>query len=277
MKTDFSIFNGKTLFLITIPPLRFTGRLPSHHISLTCTIPLQLNLGTHGMMTPTKSSVVLVAGSALKDLYYIQMCLYALSKHMKMFPYVVILLLRENDIVPDTEFRHAMSPPMVRLQVLQYLEITVWQVQLYVDKHGSISSTFQFICHGIVGTRKRFSRAKPMSTQLVMKRGMVATPLGDVCQGRQLWVAYNLLANFLMHEVKEGQLSLVEHEYDHTKLSKHITFPYEILNSFLHEHQLSPIFLYTNQNWGETDPETGLFTGAVGTVRGDTVLKAIHI
>ena len=113
----FYFFNGKTLFLITFPTHRFTGPLQSHHLSLTSSTPLHLNLGTHGMMSPTKSSVVLVAGSALKHLYNIQVSLIALATDMKMFPYVVILLLRENDIVPDT-FRHAMSPPIVRLQHL---------------------------------------------------------------------------------------------------------------------------------------------------------------
>ena len=143
-------------------------------------------------------------------------------------------------------------------------------MQLNIDKHGSISSTFQFICHGIVGTTQRFSLAKPTSTQLVMERGRVARPVGDVCKGGQIWVAYNLLHNFLWAEFKEGRQSLVEHDYSdlsHT-LSKHTTFPYEILHSFLDEHQLSPIFLYADQNWGDIDPETGLFTGAVGKVRG---------
>ena len=69
------------------------------------------------MMTPTKSSVVLVAGSALKDLPKIMDKIHSLAEDMKMIPYVVILLIRDNDIVPDNA-RHALSPPVVSLQDL---------------------------------------------------------------------------------------------------------------------------------------------------------------
>ena len=67
------------------------------------------------MMAPTKSSVVLVAGSALKDLQKILKKIDSLSKDMKMIPYVVILLVRDNEMVPDT-VRSAVSPPIVSLQ-----------------------------------------------------------------------------------------------------------------------------------------------------------------
>ena len=66
------------------------------------------------MMTPTKSSVVLVAGSALMDLQGVMDKIDSLSKDMKMIPYVVILIIRDNDIIPD-KVRHDMSPPVVSL------------------------------------------------------------------------------------------------------------------------------------------------------------------
>ena len=79
------------------------------------------------MMAPTKSSVVLVARSALGDLQKIMEKLDSLSEDirnlpmgtpsLKMMPYVVILFIRDDDMVPDT-VRHAMSPPVVSLQVL---------------------------------------------------------------------------------------------------------------------------------------------------------------
>jgi hypothetical protein len=64
------------------------------------------------MMAPTKSSVVLVAGPALKDLQNIMDKIDSLANDMQMIPYVVILLIRDNDVVPNTA-RHAMSPPVV--------------------------------------------------------------------------------------------------------------------------------------------------------------------
>ena len=69
------------------------------------------------MMTPTKSSVVLVAGSALKDLQKVMNKLGSMAEDMKKIPYVVILIVRENEMVPGT-VRHAMSPPVVSLKKL---------------------------------------------------------------------------------------------------------------------------------------------------------------
>ena len=66
------------------------------------------------MLTPTKSSVALVAGSALMDLQKIMDKLASLADDMQMIPYVVILLIRDNEVVPDT-VRNAMSPPVVAL------------------------------------------------------------------------------------------------------------------------------------------------------------------
>jgi hypothetical protein len=64
------------------------------------------------MLTPTKSSVVLVAGSALTDLQGVMDRIDSLAKDMKMIPYVVILIIRNTDIIPDT-VRHNSSPPVV--------------------------------------------------------------------------------------------------------------------------------------------------------------------
>ena len=71
------------------------------------------------MMTPTKSSVVLVAGSALMDLQGVMDKIDSLSKDMKMIPYVVILIIRDNELV-DT-VRHDWSPPVV-----SGLTLTLW-------------------------------------------------------------------------------------------------------------------------------------------------------
>ena len=66
------------------------------------------------MMAPSKSSVVLVAGSALMDMQGVMDKKDLMGKAMKMIPHVVILLVRDNDIVPDT-VRNALSPPVVSL------------------------------------------------------------------------------------------------------------------------------------------------------------------
>ena len=60
-----------------------------------------------------------MAGSALKDLQQIMNKIYSLAVDMQMSPYVVILLIRDNEMVPDT-VRHAISPPVVNLQDLHF-------------------------------------------------------------------------------------------------------------------------------------------------------------
>ena len=71
------------------------------------------------MMSPTKSSVVLVAGSSLRELQNVMKSIDYLAEDMKMIPYLVILLIRDNDIVPDTVM-HALSPPVEGLQALHF-------------------------------------------------------------------------------------------------------------------------------------------------------------
>ena len=66
------------------------------------------------MMAASKSSVVLVAGSALMDMQGVMDKIDLMGKAMKMMPYAVILLVRDNDIVPDT-VRNDLSPPVVSL------------------------------------------------------------------------------------------------------------------------------------------------------------------
>ena len=64
-----------------------------------------------GMMTKTKSSAVLVAGPDIKNLRKIMSKIDSLADDMKKIPYVVFVLIRDNDIVPDTA-RHDRSPPV---------------------------------------------------------------------------------------------------------------------------------------------------------------------
>ena len=66
------------------------------------------------MMSPTKSSVVLVAGSSLRELQNVMHSIGYLAEDMKVIPYLVILLIRDNDEVPDT-VRNSLSPPVVTL------------------------------------------------------------------------------------------------------------------------------------------------------------------
>ena len=216
-------------------------------------------------MAPTKSSLVLVAGSALKDLQKILKKIDSLSKDMKMIPYVVILLVRDNEMVPDT-VRSAVSPPVVSLQDfhLNCILKPFLQVQVQVDRQGSISSSFLFTCYGLPAK----------STQLGLVRGRYR-PVAGLCQGRQIRVAFNQFPGLFMVNMEDNTM------YDApvwwsvmSAASGSGSYHYEILDTFFDAHQLSPIFMYNNQTWGYFDTEAGLWRGAVAMVRTDIISVA---
>jgi hypothetical protein len=101
--------------------VRFTGKLPYPQIAMTSSSPLHLNLGTRGMIAPSKSSVVLVAGSALDDIKAVMDKVDSLGQDMLMIPYAIVLLVEDQDknrILNTT--RHSESPPVVSIIIYQF-------------------------------------------------------------------------------------------------------------------------------------------------------------
>ena len=112
-----------------------------------------------------------------------------------------------------------------------------------------------------------------------MERGTVTAHVADVCKGRQIRVAWNWMGILNM---KEKDNKFIQYNYaDVTHLyANHITFPHEILSSFLTEHHLSPTFRWARQDWGTWHPETKKWSGA-GMVRKDInfvlVLRVLRV
>ena len=108
------------------------------------------------------------------------------------------------------------------------------------------------------------------STQLHMKGVRVNSPVGNVCKGGQIRVAYNNMAGWFDVDMKDNKM--VEYFYDGSQNINHITFPHEILTSFLNVHQLSATYLYNHQQWGASELTDGelsphVWIGAVAMVR----------
>ena len=135
-----------------------------------------------------------------------------------------------------------------------------------MDKHGSLSSTYHFTCHGRVGATRRFSVAAK-STQLELVRGKANRPVADVCQGGKIRVAYDPYAL----EVKDNKMV----KY-HVRWSAWdgIAYNYEILSTFLNANQLIPTYIDNNGSWidGTWDEEAGQWTGMVALVRADIII-----
>jgi hypothetical protein len=87
------------------------------------------------MKVPSKSSVVLVAGSALHDLQAVMEKVDSLGHDLKMIPYVVVLLVQEKNIIMNIS-RHARSPPIVSFD-----RLCVGKKNCYIIGHWIIINT----------------------------------------------------------------------------------------------------------------------------------------
>ena len=130
-----------------------------------------------------------------------------------------------------------------------------------VDSQGSISSTFIFFCYGV----------PTQSTKLELVRGEYR-PVADLCQGRQVRVAYNNLAGlFWVNMEKNTMYTATVAKSVKRAASGSGSYSHEILTTFFDAHQLSPVFINNQQTWGYFDSEAGQWRGAVAMVREDII------
>ena len=81
--------------------VRFSAELPYPHVSLTPKEAPSLVLTTHGMMTPSTCSVVLVAGEHLQNIQGVLDMVDTMSSTMLRIPYAMVLLVEEGNIAPS--------------------------------------------------------------------------------------------------------------------------------------------------------------------------------
>ena len=147
-------------------------------------------------------------------------------------------------------------------------------MKVHVDKHGYPSSTFHFTCHGRVGIKRRFS----VSTALLeLERGNVIRPLSvtDVCQGGLVSVAFKRsLFNFA---VDMGENKMLKWPLGRSLIGGVRAFTYEILSTFLDEHQLTPTFLDDNNVHVWYDVEAGEWSGLLAMVRKDFIILVFRV
>ena len=93
----------------------YTGQLPYPQLSLSSSSSLNLSLGTFGIQAPNTCSVVLVAGSGLKDLQVVMDKADQLGQDMEKISYAVVLLLDKPNVILNT-VRLSMSPPVVSIR-----------------------------------------------------------------------------------------------------------------------------------------------------------------
>ena len=127
---------------------------------------------------------------------------------------------------------------------------------MQVDRQGSISSSLLFTCYGLPAK----------STQLELVRGTYR-PVADLCQGRQVRVAFNQDPGQFMVNMEKNTMFTASVRQRVMRAAKGMGFyTYENLNVFFESNNLSPVFLDNHKTWGYYDEEAGEWRGAVAMV-----------
>ena len=92
-------------------------------------------------------------------------------------------------------------------------------------------------------------------------------PVEDVCKGEKIRVAWNEMPGWFDVDTKDNKIVQFDYPSSIPMHTSHLTYPHEILTSFLIEHQLSPIYLNNFLNPGEWNRRGGMWWGAAAMVR----------
>ena len=138
------------------------------------------------------------------------------------------------------------------------------QVQVVVDRQGSISSSLLFTCYGW----------PPKSTQLELVGGSYR-PAADLCPGRKILVAFNQEPTQFLVWYHNGSMYQFPVQKSIMRAAAGMgVYDYEILTSFFAAQQLSPVFKDNFHTWGHYDAELGRWLGAVGMV--STIISVVY-
>jgi hypothetical protein len=128
-------------------------------------------------------------------------------------------------------------------------------VRVGIRTERSPNTIFHYTCNG---------NSSLQSTKLLLRKGYVNQPIGEVCSG-VVRVAFNQWGAYSewdpVFEVDMENEKMVEYEPCFG-----CVWDYEILNSFFATYELTPTWQDCNETWGWLDEETGLWNGAVRAV-----------
>jgi len=234
---------GKNVFIeegCMILNFGFYGDLQYPQLFLTSSNNLSLNLGTHGMNAPNTCSIVLVAGLELEDLSNVMSRVDSLGQDMQKIPYAVVLLV-DNQNINLTTSRHAMSPPVV-------------QVDLKTDTPLNLSRTiFSYTCYG---------EADSQATKLLLRLGKVNRPAEELCK-QTVRMAYTNYGSFgIRTNIYGEEVMVIDNSMKVIQGATHS----DILSSFFSSKKLTPTWENANYDSGWFVETTGRWTGVVGLV-----------
>ena len=233
----------------------FKNPLPFPEIKLSPDPKFHLNVGSLGLNSPSKCSIVVIGGKYLEQVDEVMRMVDKITEDIAWMPSAVFLMAEKpgQDIKFNVSARDNMSP-------------TMYQVP------ASRSSVVQFVmtCPGMSHSS---TFTLHMRDSGEVDDGKV---WGDLCREKRVNIAYNDDPDWFAVDKKTGRMGndwdekgrLVRKSVDLQRIDElFIPWNWEILDSFFKHNDVVPVWEDCDFTWGSYDEELGRWTGAVGKVR----------
>ena len=232
----------------------FKQPLSFPEIKLYPNFEFQLNVGSLGLNSPNKCSIVVIGGKYPEQVDEVMRMVDKITEDIAWMPSAVFLMAEKpgQDIKFTVSTRHRRSPTMYQVPA------TRSSVVQFVMTCPGMSHSSTFTLH--------------MRDNGEVDDGKV---WGDLCREKRIYIAYNLAYSGLL-EVDDGKLVLQSRQkvfkwgdgvVENRRFGQDkIALPWEIFHSFFTNHDIDPVWINCDFTLSKYDEELGMWTGAVGKV-----------
>ena len=197
-----------------------------------------------GSNSPSKCSIVVIAGKYLKKVDNVMELVDKITEDIAWMPSAVFLMAEKpgQDIKFNVSARDNMSPTMYQVPA------TRSSVVQFVMTCPGMSHSSTFTLH--------------MRDSGEVDDGKV---WGDLCREKRVNIAYNNDPGYF--EVDDETGEMVKYPGHWPSTDTYIPYDWEILETFFSANDIVPVWINCHSTWGWYDEEAGKWTGAVGKVR----------
>ena len=204
-----------------------------------------LNVGSLGLKSPNKCSIVVIGGKYLEKVDEVMRMVDKITEDIAWMPSAVFLMAEKpgQDIQFNVSARDNMSPTLYQVPA------TRSSVVQFVMTCPGMSHSSTFTLH--------------MRDNGEVDDGKV---WGDLCREKRVNIAYNNYPG--LFEVNEDTGEMVRYPVKPVPgVYEYIPYDWEILETFFLNNDIIPAWINCHYTWGSYDKELGKWTGAVGKVR----------
>ena len=203
------------------------------------------NVGTFGLHSPHKCSIVVIGGKYLNQIDKVMRMVDKITEDTAWMPSAVFLVAEKpgQDIKFTLSTRHRRSPTMYQVPA------TRSSVVQFVMTCPGMSHSSTFTLHmrdnGEVDDGKMW---------------------GNLCREKKVNIAYNNDPGYFEVDDRTGEMVKYPVRPVNGEMSI-IPYDWEILHSFFSNHDIVHVWINCHFTWGSYEEESGRWTGAVGKVR----------